>query len=175
LLDPDAPNFILGSIIISRIKLSQEKPKSEVTVKSKMKIAWFLFSLMLMALQLSPVHVSICTAAEVTLLWNANDEADLDGYSIYQSTDSSGPPYDWIDDMFLDELADPDKPEALVTQLEDGKKYYFVVTAFDKSSNESGISNQICVKVDGPSISDCPASSSSDSDSNGGGGGGGGW
>jgi fibronectin type 3 domain-containing protein len=153
-----------------------------------MKSIWFSLSLILMAIQLSAVYVSIGTAAEVTLLWNANDEADLDGYSIYQSTDSSGSPYDWIDDMFLDELADPDKPEAVVTQLEDGKKYYFVVTAFDKSSNESSVSNEICVKIEGSYAVDCsiedspeppedspePPEDSPKSDSGDGGGGGGG-
>lgn len=126
-----------------------------------------------MTIQLSAVYVSIGIAAEVTLLWNANDEADLAGYSVYQSADSSGPPYDLIDDIALNELADPDNPEAIVTQLEDGKQYYFVVTAFDALTNESEISNEICVKVDGGVIIDCPTESSPNIDSNGGGGGGG--
>lgn len=108
-----------------------------------------------MTIQLFSVFIPIGIAAEVTLLWDANGEADLAGYSLYQSTDSSGPPYELVEKLFLDEVSDPDKPEALVTQLEDGKKYFFVVTAFDESNNESSISNNICVKVNGANITDC--------------------
>lgn len=134
-----------------------------------------LLGLLLATIQSSPLFPAIGFAAEVTLLWNANDEADLAGYTVYQSTGSSGPPYEWIEDLYLNELSDPDNPEAIVTQLEDGEKYYFVIAAFDESSNESAVSNEICVKVDGASILDCPTKSSSNNDSNGGGGGGGGW
>jgi hypothetical protein len=108
-----------------------------------------------MTIQLFSVFIPIGIAAEITLLWDANDEADLAGYAVYQRTDSPEPPYDLVDKLFLDELFDPDKPETLVTQLEDGKKYYFTVTAFDESNNESSISNKICVKVKGANITDC--------------------
>jgi hypothetical protein len=77
-----------------------------------------------MTIQLSSVFMPIGIAAEVTLIWDAYDEADLAGYAVYQSTDSSGPLYDLVDKLFLDELSDPDKPEALVTQLEDGKNIF---------------------------------------------------
>lgn len=108
---------------------------------------------------------------EVTFAWDANTEPDLGGYTLYKSTDSSGPPYDLIDDIFLDELADPDNPEITVTQLEDGVKYYFVLRAFDEANNESNFSDEICIRVEGASIVDCISKSSyvSDSKSDGGG------
>ena len=66
---------------------------------------------------------------------------------------------------------DPDNPEVTVTQLEDGKKYYFVLAGFDKANNESNFSNEICAEVEGASIVDCASSSSLVSDSKNGGGG----
>ena len=144
----------------------------KVTLKH-MKSLRFLVVLLLAMIVLFLNFISIGIAAEIIFAWNANDEADLEGYSLYQSTDSSGPPYDLIDDIYLDELADPDNPEVTVTQLEDGKKYYFVVTAFDKANNESNYSDVICAKVESDSIVGCASKSSLVSDSNNGGGGGG--
>jgi hypothetical protein len=121
-----------------------------------MKKILFLSALLLVINLLSHNYISIGIAAEITLLWDANDEDDLAGYAVYQSTDSPGPPYDLVDKLLLDELSDQDKPEALVTQLEDGKKYFFFVKAFDKSNNKSSFSNRICVEVEGANITDCP-------------------
>jgi hypothetical protein len=143
----------------------------KITLKKHIKGFRFLLVLLLAMIVLFSNFISIGIAAEVVLAWDANDEADLDGYTLYRSTDSSGPPYDLIDDIYLDELADPDNPEVTVTQLEDGEKYYFVLTAFDKANNESNISDEICAKVEGTSIVDCASSSSLVSDSKIGGGG----
>ena len=127
-------------------------------MKTHVKSIWFLLGF-LSAVILPLSNSSI--AAEVSLLWDANNEADLAGYTLYQSTGFSGPPYDLIEDISLDELADPDNPEVIVTQLESGEKYYFVVAAYDKSNNESSFSNKICIQIEGSSIRDClPAISS---------------
>jgi hypothetical protein len=64
-----------------------------------------------------PNLISTSIAAEVTLTGNANTESDLDGCSVYRSTGYKGPPYELIDDLSLDDLADPDNPEEILEQL----------------------------------------------------------
>lgn len=138
-------------------------------MKKQMLSVLFLLGLLFSAFIPFSNLISNSVAAEVILLWDANDEGDLAGYAVYQSSDTPGPPYDLIDDISLAELSNPDNPEVIVTQLEDGKKYHFVVTAYDKANNESNLSNEICLKIEGSSIADCASATSS-----GGGGGGGG-
>lgn len=66
--------------------------------------------------------------AVATITWDANTEADLAGYKLYYSTDRTFP--------------DPGIDVGLVTTytvdgLERGKTYYFAVTAYNTSGNES--------------------------------------
>jgi outer membrane protein OmpA-like peptidoglycan-associated protein len=124
-------------------------------IRKLMKKVLCFLVLVLVIILLSHNFISVGNAAEATLLWDANDEEDLAGYAVYQSIDSAGPPYDLINDIALDELVDPKNPEVIVTQLEDEKKYHFVVTAIDKTNNESQFSNEICLQVVGSSIEDC--------------------
>ena len=102
-----------------------------------------------------PNHIPTSMAAEVTIAWNANTESDLDGYSVYRSTGLSGPPYELVDDLSLDELADPENPEVTLTQLEEGINYYIAVTAYDQAGNESQYSKELCVTIEGSAIIDC--------------------
>ena len=78
------------------------------------------------------------------------------------------------DDVSTDEIADPDHPEVTLTQLQEDIDYYFVVTAYDNSGNESKFSNEICLKIENASVTDCTAASSSGGSDGGGGGSGGG-
>jgi uncharacterized membrane protein YgcG len=117
-------------------------------------------------------------SVDVTLAWDSNGEADLDGYGVYFKQGEPGPPYDLFGYVSLQELNDPDNPEMTVTGLEQGSSYYFAVTAYDTAGNESGYSAPVCAQI-GDQILPCPSSSSSGSSgdsggSSGGGGGGGG-
>jgi hypothetical protein len=76
----------------------------------------------------------IFAKSSVTVKWNANTETDLGSYRIYYGTVSRsyGSPM----------------PVGLLTNytiegLEEGKTYYFSITAVDTAGNESGYSNEI--------------------------------
>jgi hypothetical protein len=109
----------------------------------------------------------VYSATDVKIGWDPNDEDDLDGYGIYFREGSTGPPYQHVGDVFLDEFFYPDKPQFTLTGVEDGT-HYIVATAFDNAENESGYSDSLCVKVSRGSVSECLSK-----DTGGGGGGGG--
>ena len=95
--------------------------------------------------------LSHATAAQVTVAWDANPEADLAGYKIYYKTGSSGPPYDGIEasegqspiTIPLAELGDPASPEYTLHGLSDTERTFSVVSAYDTEGNESGYSNEV--------------------------------
>ena len=115
----------------------------------------------------SPV---VYAATNFNIGWDPNSEEDLDGYGIYVSRVSPGPPYEHFGDVFLDELSDPDYPQIKLTEVEDGT-YYIAATAFDNEGNESSYSDSLCVKVSGSSVSECLSLESVDAGGGGGGGG----
>lgn len=94
-------------------------------------------------------------AADVTLAWDANTEQDLAGYKLYYSTTGAGGPYNGTaipghpspTDIPLSALEDPANPQVTATGLPEGH-YYFVVTAYDSSGNESGYSNEVNALID---------------------------
>ncbi len=124
-------------------------------MRKQLKFLPFLLGLLLTPGLPFPNCFSTSIAAEVTFAWNPNFEPDLDGYAVYQSTGSSGAPYELIDELYLDELANPDNPEVTLTRLQEDVNYYFVLTAYDKAGNESQYSNEICLKIEDSSIIDC--------------------
>lgn len=75
-------------------------------------------------------------ASNVTFQWDANSESDLAGYRLYQSAVSGGQSIGsgWVDDI-------PAGTETSTIVVEDGT-WYWVVTAYDTSGNESGPSNE---------------------------------
>jgi fibronectin type 3 domain-containing protein len=83
----------------------------------------------------APTNLS-ATAGDgvVDLDWDDNSEPDLDSYSVYRDT-SSGGPYGQI----ASAVAASEYSDSTVTN---GTTYYYVVTAVDSSSNESGYSNE---------------------------------
>lgn len=103
--------------------------------------------------------------ADVTLGWGPNFEDDLEGYGVYVSRGSPGPPFEHLGDVFWDELPDPDNPSVTLTEIDDDGIYYFAATAFDNQGDESKYSKQLCVQKAGSTTSLC--------ESDGGGGGGG--
>ncbi|UCE52202.1 MAG: hypothetical protein JSV31_23540 [Desulfobacterales bacterium] len=82
-------------------------------------------------------------AYKATLAWVPNEEADFAGYKLYGRIGNPCPPYDLIDTYLENALANPLSPMVQVDGIENDKKYYFVVTAFDTSRNESDYSNII--------------------------------
>jgi len=71
--------------------------------------------------------------SQISLDWNDNTEPDLDGYNVYRSETSGsyGAPL-----AFVTESAYVDN------DVVNGTTYYYVVTAVDQTSNESGNSNE---------------------------------
>ena len=82
-------------------------------------------------------------AVDKTFTWDANTEADLAGYRLYQSNVSnqysigSG----WIAEI-------PAGTEILSYNVTPDETYYFVLTAFDVNGNESGYSNEVSTVID---------------------------
>jgi fibronectin type 3 domain-containing protein len=69
----------------------------------------------------------------VDLDWDDNTEPDLAGYNVKRSTTSGGP-YSQIDSVTVSNYTD--------NNVTAGTTYYYVVTAFDTESDESGNSNE---------------------------------
>lgn len=102
--------------------------------------AWFLVAMVLIGVV---GMAAVLWAAEITLSWNPNTESDLAGYKIYQSTLSGqyGAPVATIGTVTQHTLA---LPALTVDQT-----YFFSVTAYDVSGNESGKSNEVSTVVAG--------------------------
>ena len=80
-------------------------------------------------------------AAEVSLQWDANTEADLAGYKVYSGTTSGE--YGMPAIVPLASLTTPSAPGYTVTALDPSKRWYFVVTAYDTEGLESDYSNEV--------------------------------
>lgn len=77
---------------------------------------------------------SVATAASVTLVWDANTEADMAGYKVY-----SGITHETYTNMITLGLVTTNVVKGLVR----GCTYYFAVTAFNTAGAESDFSNEI--------------------------------
>lgn len=73
-------------------------------------------------------------ATPVLLSWDANTEPDLDGYRLY---------YGVAPGTYQNVLDVGNVTTATVTSLQPGTRYFFAVTAYDVSGNESGFSNEV--------------------------------
>ena len=92
------------------------------------------FSVLLLALLISVW----ARAEQVTLAWDANTEPDLAGYRVHYGTASGS--YTTCVDLHK-------VTTSSIGTLAAGQTYYFVVTAYDASGNESGYSNQVSYSV----------------------------
>ncbi len=77
-------------------------------------------------------------AASVTVSWEANSETDLAGYTIYYGTSSRD---------YAHKVVVGNQTSYRVTGLKAGTRYYFAVTAFDFSGNESAFSEEVSVNI----------------------------
>lgn len=143
---------------------------------SALRTPYFLLLLIATLLVICAVPLPAANAKNVTIGWDANSEPDLEGYVVYRNTDSPGPPYDSADTLPEDNLANPLRPKATLTGLEEGKEYYVALTAYNTEGDESNFSNDVCVEVVNGVVELCSQSAapvaSSGSSSRGGGGGG---
>jgi hypothetical protein len=134
-----------------------------------------LVSFALVAAGLLMVFTAAVSAADVTLAWNPNSEADLLGYGIYYQNNPPNQPYLLFSYVTLAELADPSNPAMTVTGLDTGVLYQFAVTAFDTSDNESGFSSPVCVETSNAKVAvPCPTGTGGGSNGGGSGSSGGG-
>jgi hypothetical protein len=75
--------------------------------------------------------------AEAVLYWEANAEADLQGYNLYRSRCPAGPYRDKINPAPLP------IPEYLDEGLDNGVTYTYALTAVDRAGNESALSAKV--------------------------------
>lgn len=99
--------------------------------KKKAMVAALLFTLFVVA--------GVWAAQNVNLAWDANTEADLAGYKLYQATSTGG-----TCGTFAVVQASILKPSVTtaVVNLPVGT-YCFKITAYDTAGNESGFSNTV--------------------------------
>jgi Bacterial TSP3 repeat/Fibronectin type III domain len=101
--------------------------------------------------------VAIAQAAEVYLAWDSpldTTNVTIAGYRIYWKL--AGGTYG---EQFRKEIKDPKATSIIISNLEEGKTYHFVATAFDTFGNESEFSNEIITNIpladtDGDGITD---------------------
>jgi hypothetical protein len=79
----------------------------------------------------------------VTLNWHASTSSNVVGYNVYRGTQSGGP-YAQINSALDTATTDVDYTVSA------GQTYYYVVTALNASSQESGYSNQIKAVIPSP-------------------------
>src|SRR3989344_2983537 len=85
-------------------------------------------------------------AGSATLSWSANTESDLAGYKIYyglSSRNNNCPPGGYSEKININKPALSEKPTYTFENLEEGRTYYFSITSYDTSGNESCFSEEI--------------------------------
>ncbi len=112
-------------------------------------------------------------SAEIILAWDANAEADLAGYGIYFRKGVPGSSYEFLAEVYVDELNDPDNPMVIITDFPDdlltdlnlpvvnmaelaiNSAYHFSLTAFDTQGLTSDFSEELCLEVMESSVVNC--------------------
>jgi hypothetical protein len=84
--------------------------------------------------------LSVTAANTATLAWSTSTESDLAGYKVYQGTGSGtyGAPLTTLPKTTTSFTA---------TGLQNGTTYFFVITAYDSSGNESTYSNEVSKSI----------------------------
>lgn len=127
---------------------------------------WQQFYLLLLLFTLLWASTGLC--ADVTLAWDPNREADLEGYGVYFRQGSAGPPYLLAGYVTIDDLEHPYAPSFTVTGLQEGSRYYFAATAYNTVGKESAYSRDVCAEIAvGGAIAACSSDSSEISSSSG--------
>ncbi len=82
---------------------------------------------------------SLAWAGSVSLSWDANSENDLSGYRVYYGTQSNRNYSDVVDVGNVVTFR--------ISNLDAGRTYFFAVTAYDFSGNESSFSSEISANI----------------------------
>jgi len=80
-------------------------------------------------------------AANILVSWNPNSEADLAGYNVYYGTASG---------QYGEAISTTETSQLLTLTPSEGTTYYFAVTAYDTSGNESGYSEEVSLFIPDP-------------------------
>jgi hypothetical protein len=102
------------------------------------------------------ISTQVTFAAGVRLSWQGNSESDLAGYRVYYGTSSHS--YTSMKEVGLATTTD-------ITGFTNGATYYFAITAYDSSGNESAQSDEIVASIPADSESEVvnrPADSDAD-------------
>lgn len=89
-----------------------------------------LFLILMLVAALFIIPKAAMAGFEITFVWNANVESDLAGYKIYQSEVSNSYPGDAVGTV-------PVGTETITLSIPADGTYYWILTAYDVSNNES--------------------------------------
>lgn len=113
------------------------------------------------------IWVELCSAADIKLAWDQNQESDLAGYNVYYGTtartgtdpkmcysickvltppcsvDSPVARCGYTGKLAIGKLTPTDVSPFILSDLVKGTTYWISVTAFDDSGNESAFSNEV--------------------------------
>jgi len=90
--------------------------------------------LLLIPILLCPLFIQHVDAASVTLTWDPNSEPDIAGYKLYYGKTSGS--YEFAIDV-------GNQTSYSISDLEDGKTYYFIVRAYNVFGKESDFSGEL--------------------------------
>lgn len=108
-----------------------------------MKKNYFIFKFFIFLISILIAQCAL--AGSATLSWDPNTEPDLAGYKIYYGTSPRTGTDPKICDLcgYLDRVNVGNVTTYTFNNLTNGQTYYFSVTAYDTSGNESAFSNQV--------------------------------
>jgi hypothetical protein len=89
-------------------------------------------------------------AGTADLQWGKNTEADFGGYKIYYGTTprtDKCPVGGYTGKIDVGPSATPDNPQYKLENLAEGQTFYFSITSYDKSNNESCFSDEMSQKI----------------------------
>jgi len=123
---------------------ASETPSATHTSVNRQVIIGFVVKALVDTPPAAPTGLSATAGNNTVLLdWNNNGEGDLAGYNVYRST-TSGSGYAKQNSSLLTS-SDYNDPN-----VSNGTTYYYVVTAVDAGSNESGYSSEVSATPDIP-------------------------
>ena len=112
------------------------KKMSRITAKQKMPAMIFGFTLLLMSV------ANVSFAKDVTLTWDANQEADLAGYKVYYGT-SRGSYTGTEANIGPSPIDVGNTTSAALVGLDDTNSHYITITAYNVNGEESAYSNEV--------------------------------
>lgn len=115
----------------------QRVPIKISRIPLRRQLMFLIILLTPLAFSLTP-FASAAHAASVTLAWDRSQEADVAGYRVYYGPTSHN---------YKTMLSAGNSTTATISNLNPGKTYYFAVTAYDTSGNESSFSLEIAYTV----------------------------